>query len=226
MKALQRAALLGVLAFTWIVGTSYPLLATQQPAAATRQALTPDQMAEFLLNARIISTKDAGKGVTRTRRATLSDGQITHDAQIQTVDISKFTFTPDGGLTELNFRDSYRFNIAGYQLARLLDLDNVPVSVERRVQRDQAAVTWWVDDVLMDEAGRLKAEAQKKVPTEWPSIRTVNQIQLLRVFDELIANNDRNLGNLLWTADGKMWMIDHTRAFRLNKEEKNNRLQY
>jgi hypothetical protein len=38
----------------------------------------------------------------------------------------------------------------------------------------------------------------------------------MRVFDELIANRDRNAGNLLWTVDGKMWMIDHTRAFRLN----------
>ena len=37
----------------------------------------------------------------------------------------------------------------------------------------------------------------------------------MRVFDELIANTDRNVGNLLWTTDGKMWMIDHTRAFRL-----------
>jgi DNA phosphorothioation-dependent restriction protein DptG len=40
----------------------------------------------------------------------------------------------------------------------------------------------------------------------------------MRVFDELIQNRDRNAGNLLWTADWKMWMIDHTRAFRLGKE--------
>jgi len=38
------------------------------------------------------------------------------------------------------------------------------------------------------------------------------------VFDELIQNRDRNAGNLLWTGDWKMWMIDHTRAFRLGKD--------
>jgi uncharacterized protein (UPF0305 family) len=38
------------------------------------------------------------------------------------------------------------------------------------------------------------------------------------VFDELIQNRDRNAGNLLWTSDWKMWMIDHTRAFRLGKD--------
>jgi len=40
----------------------------------------------------------------------------------------------------------------------------------------------------------------------------------MRVFDELISNRDRNMGNLLWTVDWKMWMIDHTRAFRLGDE--------
>ena len=40
----------------------------------------------------------------------------------------------------------------------------------------------------------------------------------MRVFDELIQNRDPNAGNLLWTSDWKMWLIDHTRAFRLAKE--------
>jgi hypothetical protein len=34
------------------------------------------------------------------------------------------------------------------------------------------------------------------------------------LFDELIANVDRNLGNLLITGSWNIWMIDHTRAFR------------
>ena len=38
------------------------------------------------------------------------------------------------------------------------------------------------------------------------------------VFDELIQNRDRNAGNIMWGRDNKMWMIDHTRAFRLGKD--------
>jgi hypothetical protein len=45
-----------------------------------------------------------------------------------------------------------------------------------------------------------------------------------RVFDELIANTDRNLGNILWTADWTMWLIDHTRAFRTGRELRNPKL--
>ena len=40
----------------------------------------------------------------------------------------------------------------------------------------------------------------------------------MRVFDELIQNKDRNQGNILWTSDWTMWLIDHTRAFRLGQE--------
>lgn len=216
MKALQRAALLIVL----LLGLP-TLLVAQQPlaqatAAVVRPSLTPEQMEQFLLKAKIIATKGVNKGINNTRRATLTDGAITHDAQIQTVDISKFVFVPARGNSEVNFRDSYRYNIAGYQLARLVGLANVPVSVERQIQRDTAAVTWWIDDVLMDEG-----ERRKKPTPEWVAARTSSQIHIMRVFDELIANTDRNLGNLLWTTDGTMWMIDHTRAFRLQKTLKN-----
>ena len=41
---------------------------------------------------------------------------------------------------------------------------------------------------------------------------------MMRVFDELIQNKDRNGGNIVWTSDWKMWLIDHTRAFRTGKE--------
>ena len=40
----------------------------------------------------------------------------------------------------------------------------------------------------------------------------------MRVFDELIQNRDRNQGNILWTSDLTMWLIDHTRAFRLGRD--------
>jgi hypothetical protein len=41
-------------------------------------------------------------------------------------------------------------------------------------------------------------------------------MQLVRLFDQLIANVDRNLGNLIITKDWNIWAIDHTRAFRTN----------
>jgi hypothetical protein len=178
--------------------------------AAAQQAvsLTPEQMEVFLKEAKIISMRDAGNGTTRSRRATLTDGTITHDAHVQVVDEAKALFEA-GAKTELNFKDSYRFNIAGYRLARLLGLDNVPMSVERRVEAKTAAVTWWIDDLQMDEKERLSRKALGPDPQ-----RTSNQIAVMRVWDELIQNKDRNQGNIQWGNDWKLWLIDHTRAFR------------
>jgi hypothetical protein len=48
--------------------------------------------------------------------------------------------------------------------------------------------------------------------------RTTSQLHVMQVWDELIQNRDRNQGNILWTSDWTMWLIDHTRAFRLGKE--------
>src|SRR5262249_18364359 len=97
----------------------------------------------------------------------------------------------------------------------LLDLENVPMSVIRQVDGKPSAVTWWVEDVAMDERGRVKlAPALRFGPNP---ARTTGYIYILRIFDQLIPNRDPNAGNLLWTKDWTMWMIDHTRAFRTDK---------
>ena len=44
----------------------------------------------------------------------LSDGQVTHDVHIQTIDVAKPVFEA-GRNTEVNFKDTYRYNIAGYR---------------------------------------------------------------------------------------------------------------
>ena len=176
-------------------------------------ALSPAEMEAFLLGAELTNFRDAGAGVTGSRRATATDGRLTHDVHIQSVDISRSRFVARGARVELNFRDSYLYNIAAYRLAVLLGIDNVPMSVPRRVDGRPAAVSWWVDDVAMTEGDRIDQRAMGPDPA-----RTSRQFYTQYVFDELIQNRDRNQGNTLWTTDWKMWLIDHTRAFRQDVE--------
>ena len=175
--------------------------------------LSAAEMEAFLLDAELSDFRSAGAGVTGSQRATASDGRLTHDVHIQTVDVSRSRFVARGARVELNFRDSYRYNIAAYRLAVLLGLDNVPMSVPRRVDGESAAVTWWVDDVAMTERERLDQRTLGPDPA-----KTTRQFYAHYVFDELIQNRDRNHGNILWTSDWKMWLIDHTRAFRRDVE--------
>jgi hypothetical protein len=179
---------------------------------SSQPKLSRAEMEEFLMNAKVVERKNLSMGITNSQRATLDDGRLKHDAHIQIVDIQKATYQT-ATRTEFNFRDSYKFNMAAYELDKLLELNMVPVSVERKVGGNMAAVTWWVDNALMTELDRHK----KKM--EPPDLKTWNpQMFVCRVFDQLIYNTDRNLGNLVITKDWKIWMIDHTRAFRTMKD--------
>jgi hypothetical protein len=201
------------LALVLTIAAFRPCLAQGTAAPLPQTPLAAEDMERFLLQANIVATKTTKKGVTNAKRVTLSDGRITHDAQLQDVDIALAMFDVGPKNSEVNFKDTYRYNIAGYRLSLLLGLDNVPMSVERKVNGKAAAMTWWIDDVILDEGSRQKQRTVGPSPS-----RTASQIHILRVFDELIQNRDRNAGNLLWTSDWKMWMIDHTRAFRLGKD--------
>ena len=199
-----------------IVALLISAVAVRPSVAQDRPHFTFDEMESLLLKGRIAERKGGSKGVTDAYRVTLSDGQRSHDAQVQNVDIFRTSFVVDPKHTEFNFHDTYRYNIAAYRLARLIGLENVPMSVPRMVDARQSAMTWWIDDVAMDEGARRKLSARARLGPN--PARTAAYLDILKVFDELIQNRDRNSGNLLWTADWKMWMIDHTRAFRLGKD--------
>jgi len=177
------------------------------------ETLTADQQEEFLRTAKIMQVKSAKKGVTDTQRATLSDGKTTHDASIQTINESKAIFQGQAGTTELNFKDTYLFDIAGWKVARMVGLDDmVPASVDRKYQGKSASFTWWIDDVAMDEEERVNKKIQPPDADSWG-----REVQVMHVFDQLIYNTDSNATNMLIDKQWHIWMIDHSRAFRMQK---------
>jgi hypothetical protein len=186
------------------------------PAVAVRtaeaQQLSREEQERFLLDAKVVERRTLSVGITNSQRATLTDGKTTHDAHFQTVDISKPRFETARGV-EINFRDSYKFNIAAYRLDKLLGLNMVPVSVERRIAGSGGALTWWVDDVLMMEKDRYLKGIEPPDKEAWN-----RQIYQARVFNQLVANTDPNLGNFVITNDWKLWMVDFTRAFRAHRD--------
>ena len=61
----------------------------------------------------------------------------------------------------------------------------------------------------MDEGERVKKKIEAPDENAWGE-----QVYRMRVFSALIADTDRNAGNILIRPDWKLWMIDFTRAFR------------
>ena len=177
--------------------------------AADDEALSKDQIKQFLLTAKIVGSHGSKKGVTDTQRLTLSNGTITHDASFQAIE----EHTPQkkfaDGHTELRFVDSYKYNIAAYILAELVGFDDMmPVYVERMYEGKTGSMSWWLS-VKMDEADRLQRKIEPPDQDAWNK-----QMYKIRVFDELVYDNDPNLTNVLISADWKIWRIDFTRAFR------------
>ncbi len=191
---------------------------TPTPVAPTA-SVVPDVETQltFLRTAKVIASRPIGKGVTGAKRVTLSDGSRTHDAAFQSV-----ADEPQAGamqlgkrrMGELRFVDAYRYNIAAWRISRLLGIEQMmPATVERAVGGTMGALSWWVDDVLMDEQEREQKDAQP------PSgmVGLARQRQTMWIFGELVRDTDRNKGNVVYTTDWRVVMLDFTRAFRLQK---------
>jgi hypothetical protein len=207
-RALFRRALVAVA--MCLVGLPLPLA-----MAADDTTLTKEQIKEFLLTAKIVSAKDSSKGITHPVRLTLSDGKMTHDASYQGINEHKTSAQMASGRVELNFVDSYKYNIAAYSLAEMLGIDDMlPVYVERKYKGDPGSLSWWLP-VKMDEAERVKRKIDAPDADAWN-----NQMYRIRVFDELVYDTDPNLTNVLIGEDWKIWRIDFTRAFRTSKDLK------
>jgi hypothetical protein len=192
----------------WLTATNVAL-AAQEPKPSNEPNLTDEQKEEFLLKAQVTNSEDIGKGISRPRRLTLSDGTLTHAAAFVTIDVSKPYWKGADERAEIGFRDTYHFNIAARELAKLIGLgDMMPVTVERKWKGESGALSWWIP-WKWDEEMRRKQSLQPPDVDAWNK-----QILKVRVFAELVYDTDRNLGNQLITEDWKLWMIDFTRAFR------------
>ena len=176
---------------------SAPAHGREQPS--TQSSLeTRDEREAFLSNASFVT--NAPTDGTPSWRAGLDDRTRRHDASVVTEDGSGPT------------RRNYRFNMAAYELDKLLVLNLVPPSVERLVNGRPASVIWWVDAVAMNELDRRRKGIDPPDPGTWG-----RQVQAVRVFDELISNTYRDTApplylnsvwdNLLITTDWTIWIM-------------------
>lgn len=189
-----------------------PSARTQAPAetAATRCTgpfANHEEAEAFLHDAKIEKSKGISVGVTAPQKLTLNDGKTTQFAAFKSIDDRKTGHTQLSGSIQVDFKDSWKFEVAAYQLDKLLDLHMVPVTVVRKHRGRSGSLQLWVEG--MTEGDRMKKKMSPPSPINWRM-----QIFKVRVFDNLIYNWDRNLGNMLIAPDWKIFMIDHSRSFK------------
>ncbi len=177
-----------------------------------------EEVMEFLRTARLIRSEEIPVGTTRPLKVVLEKDGVRMHAIFRDVNKDKPMQRLASGTVVMNFRDSYIFEPAAYELGRLLGLDNVPPVILRKLRGKRGSLQAWLEKV-MTETSRVSDNITAPDKVLWSK-----QMWNMRVFDNLIYNTDRNQGNILYDGDWKLWLIDHTRAFRREKELRNPKL--
>jgi hypothetical protein len=176
------------------------------PAALQSVDPAGDKAAEDLLtNAEIKAAEQLGgsTALTKPHKLTLEkDGATT------------FGLWKDVDKTEVGRPDRWRYEIAAYRIDRLIGLDMVPVTVERRYREIRGSLQQWVANRMS-----LNTKNEKKIPVPPRYVLAWNRATYLqRAFDNLIANEDRHGNNILIRDDWRIYLIDHSRSFRTSKK--------
>jgi hypothetical protein len=180
-------------------GPSYLQAAASTPAGSAK--IWEGRNAEFeeyLRTAEIDRIEDVPIGVTHPKRAFFKPGGPVASAAWKVLRPGR----PAG------YWESYKSEIAAYELDKLLGLGMVPVAVEKRWKGDTAAAILWLSPIHSWK----EMEARPK-PGKW-----VRQVARMKMFDNFICNKDRNAGNLMVDDDWNLFLIDHSRAFLTDKD--------
>lgn len=154
---------------------------------------------EYIRTAPLDHMEDVPIGVTRPKRWFLAPGGPTRS-------VAWKQLTPG---RQKGYWESYKAEIAAYELDKLLGLHMVPPAAERRIDRELGAVIQWVEPVTAWDM---------KHPVSGPEPAWSKQVSRMKLFDQLSGNIDRNQGNLIYDADWHLILIDHSRAFTDRKD--------
>jgi hypothetical protein len=171
---------------------------------------TDDEIAQFLRTADVESKKKIPVGVSGPKKLLLSGQGVRANAVFKDINREeKNVREKTGGKTQyyLVWRDWFGYDIAAYQIDRLLGLERVPPVVQRTIKRQEGSVQIWLE-------GTITEHERRENGFEPPDIARFNQQkQIMHLFDNLVANRDSNLGNSLIDRNWRVWFIDCSRCF-------------
>jgi hypothetical protein len=154
------------------------------------------EIEKMLAEGKVLKLEAVPIGVTKPQRATL-EGEPA----------MRFAWKALRPGYSKGFMESYKAEIAAYKFDRMLGLNMVPPIVERNMNGSDGAAVLWVENT--------RGWSVEKPEPKWSL-----QLTRMKMFDLLIANIDRNQGNLIYDSDWHLFLIDHSRAFIGKKDLK------
>mgnify|MGYP001814805349 CR=1 FL=1 len=165
---------------------------------------------KWMRSARVISREKVGRGVAGVDQLVLEHDSIRFRAAFRSVDVTARRSEPQGiENPRKKYRDAAIFESAAYALSELLGIGRVPPVVKRTIDGQHGTVQIWMEGVRPEV---VLIQGDQLHPPD--TLRWKQQKQIMYVFDNLIANSDRNQGNLLIDRSWNISLIDHTRDFK------------
>jgi len=185
------------------------------PTESTGLPLQGEEAERFLSTASVVGIEQfETKGITKPRCVTLSDGGDTFRALFKVVDQQVPRATGNRGRSLIWLKDSYKHEIAAYELDKLLGLGIVPPCVERTIRGDRGALCLWVEGAITEWERRNVRKLEPPDPQGWNK-----QMYVIRLFHQLTWDTDyNNINNLLVDGNWRLYKIDSSRAFRRDRE--------
>ena len=154
-----------------------------------------EEFEAFLKAAKVEKVDDVPVGVTKPKRAYVTPGGLA----------GSFVFKELMPSRKSGYFESYKSEIAAYELDKLMGMGMVPPTVERKHDGITGSAQLWVEHCTL---------LRDRDTTKAPDMGAWNkQVYRQRVWDNLTANIDRNQGNLLMDDAWNLILIDHSRAF-------------
>lgn len=182
-------------------------------AVAQEPSVTDEEIERCLAEGKFLKGAETLVGVTKPLKVKIECDLGIRSAKFTAIDQHRRGITRlQGGGAEMNFSDDYRYERAAYLLDRELGLGMVPVAVLRSRKGDDGVVVDWIENTTHGD----KLPGQ---PTGPKMAELARQKKLMHLFDALIENTDRSTSNwLIQKESWKVYLIDHTRAFRTENE--------
>jgi hypothetical protein len=177
---------------------------------------TDEEIEHYLSTSSVVSVTKIPVGISRPTKVLLAGDAIRLHAVFKDIDDERRNVRDPsvkgrGGLY-LIWRDSYIYDVAAYKVDRLLGLDRIAPIVIRKLKGDKGSLQIWVEGTITENNRRQKGYQPPEIA------RFNQQRETLRVFDNLVANRDANLGNTLIDGNWRLWFIDCSRCFGTSDE--------
>lgn len=147
--------------------------------------------------------KDRLGGRTGPWLVTLEAGAVKQRAVFRHVDRPRPSPTPD----------SYKYDIAAYELTKLLGIELIPPVVERKIEGRPGSLQVYLENCIREKDRKRK----KRVPPDPPAF--FNAIAAVRVFENLTSDECQDTDDLyVHTEDWRVCRVDFSEAFAPSPE--------